>query len=264
MSNIFISVVIPAYNEAGRIERTLASVRAYFSDRPLSHEIIVVDDGSTDNTADIVRNAIRNTPELRLIENGSNRGKGFAVRSGMQNARGRYRLFMDADNSVDILHLDKFLPWMDQGYDIAIGSIQIAHSRVTEHAGWHRRILGRAAKILIGIVASPGIEDTQRGFKLFSAAAAEVVFALQTIERWGFDIEILTIAWLYGFHIKELPVAWDNPTGSKVTLRSYIQTLRELLHIMWNRSTGKYTSRFKEDAIVSAAEFPDAPKMFHP
>ncbi len=241
MDNITLSVVIPAYNEASRIGCTLESIAQYFNSKDISHEIIVVDDGSDDGTPDIVRAQRVSLPNLCVLENERNRGKGYSVNRGMLAARGKYRLFMDADNSVDISQVDDFIKEIDGKYDVAIGSIRLKKSEVSENSGWHRRVLGYGAKIIIGILAVPGIKDTQRGFKLFSDSAAKAIFPLQTIERFGFDIEILVIAWVNGFKIKELPVVWDNPAGSKVTLKSYFQTLRELIKITWNRAARKYT-----------------------
>ncbi len=243
MNNIKLSVIIPAYNEEDRITTTLESLYNYFQNKDYLYEILVVDDGSTDATVKLVRTYAEKFIALRIIENGVNRGKGFSVHNGMQQATGEYRLFMDADNSVDIAHLETFMPWIERGYDVVIGSIKINSAQVTERAGWHRRILGNISKVLIRILAVPGILDTQRGFKLFSASAAEIIFPMQTIERFGFDIELLVIAWVNGFKIKELPVVWNNPAGSKVTISAYIQTFRELLYIVRNRITKKYTAQ---------------------
>lgn len=240
MNDIFLSVIIPAYNESRHIKENLFRVNNFLSAKSFQYEIIVVDDGSSDTTADVVRLVSRTIPQLRLVENAKNRGKGFSVWSGMQHAQGEYRLFMDADGSVDISHIDEFITWMKRGYDVTIGSIRIAGNRATEHNGWHRRLLGNMAIRLIQILATPGIEDTQRGFKLFSAAAAGTIFSRQTIERFGFDIELLLIARINQFKIKELPVVWDNPPGSTVTSVAYFQTLVELFRIVYNRMLGRY------------------------
>ncbi|KKU81824.1 MAG: Glycosyltransferase, group 2 family protein [Parcubacteria group bacterium GW2011_GWA1_47_8] len=240
-NNITLSVIIPAYNEADRIGATFRSLETYFKGKEFSYEIIVVDDGSIDGTASIVRAFAETTPAIKLLENGTNQGKGYSVNRGMLSARGAYRLFMDADNSVDISHLDTFWEWIKNGYDVVIGSIRIKDSHIVEHSGRHRRFLGNLSKTLIRTVAVPGIHDTQRGFKFFSADTAKRIFPKQTIWRFGFDIEILVIAWLNGFKIKELPVMWNNPAGSKVTLMSYFETLRELVWITRNRLARKYS-----------------------
>lgn len=236
----FLSVIIPAYNEALRIKKTLVSVDAYLSRKTYDYEIIVVDDGSLDDTQKIVKKLALKIKNLSVIGDKINRGKGYAVRAGMKKAVGKFRLFMDADNSVEIGHLEDFLKEIERGYDIVIGSIHVDESVVSEHSGWHRRLLGELANLLIRTVATPGIMDTQRGFKLFTAGAANRIFAMQSIERFGFDIELLVIAKKLKYKVKELPVIWDNPAGSKVGLFTYIETLRELLKITVNRSLGKY------------------------
>ncbi len=242
MHNSLLSIVIPAYNEAARIGKTLDSIAHYFTLYPSAVEVIVVDDGSKDGTADVARRHSSKIKNLKVLVNEKNSGKGFSVKRGMLAATGDYRLFMDADNSVDISHLDAFMQALSEGFDVAIGSIHITDTKdVSEHNGWHRRILGASANMLVQLVAVPGIEDTQRGFKLFSAKAADVIFPRQTIERFGFDIEILVIARKNGFKIQELPVVWDNPAGSKVTAAAYVQTLVELARISWNRILGRYS-----------------------
>jgi dolichyl-phosphate beta-glucosyltransferase len=241
MTNHLLSVVIPAYNEAARIAHTLDSIERYIAENDMAAEVIVVDDGSTDNTSGVVKRHSSKIKNLAVLINETNRGKGFSVKRGMLSATGDYRLFMDADNSVDIAHLDVFMDALSDGFDVAIGSIHLTDvALVYEHNGWHRRILGAGANVLVQLLAVPGIEDTQRGFKLFSARAAEAIFNRQTIERFGFDIELLVIARTHGFTIKELSVAWNNPAGSKVTAASYLQTLGELAHISLNRARGLY------------------------
>lgn len=241
--DIFLSVVIPAYNEEHRIAHTLAALDAYFKKQIFDYEILVVSDGSKDKTAELVRAHEARIKGLRLVDNQANHGKGYVVRQGMREAQGKFRLFMDADNSVSIEYFDEFLPYFSQGYDVVIGSIEVAGATIEEHAAWYRRLLGHWAKLLIRLLAIWGIHDTQRGFKVFSARAAQEVFALQTITRWGFDIEILVIAKRLGYKIKELPVQWHNPGESKVGLSAYVTTLKELLKIRWNMMTGVYVRK---------------------
>jgi len=245
MNTKTLSIIVPAYNESMRIGRTLSRIRSYFNRKKISYEVIVVDDGSTDGTAEVARGFRSGVENLRVLINEENKGKGFSVQRGMLAASGEHRLFMDADGSVDIAHLDSFMECAREGCDVVIGSIHARQSAVREHNGWHRRILGKLANAAIQTLAVPGIRDTQRGFKLFSAAAADFIFRMQTIERFGFDIETLVIAHNGGFTIQELPVAWDNPAGSSVTLKSYAQTLGELARITLNRMAGKYAPREK-------------------
>lgn len=238
----FISVVIPAYNEASRIGQTLNRASDFLKSRNYTHEIIVVDDGSSDKTFLEADKAAVRLGHIILIRNSQNRGKGYSVRRGMRRARGRVRLFMDADNSVDIFHLEEFIRWIERGYEVVIGSINIGGSAAADHNGMHRRILGTLSNFLIRALAIPKIKDTQRGFKLFTARAAKKIFSRQTIERFGFDIEVLVIARKHGYRIKEVPVIWENPKGSSVSLKSYFETLRELIRIMFNRIAGKYSA----------------------
>lgn len=243
-NGIDLSVIIPAYNESKRIGATLDSIKRYLyfsAPAGLRYEIIVVDDGSRDDTSRVVKEFAESFPGLRLIEHAENRGKGHAVKTGMEKACGAYRLYMDADNSVKIGAVERFLDAMrGSSCDIVIGSIAHEGSRTIEHNGWHRRLLGKITKAIVGLVTASGVSDTQRGFKLFSARAADEIFALQKIERFGFDIELLVIAQKHGYAVKEMPVVWDNPAGSKVGLRSYIDSSVELMFIYWNTVTGKY------------------------
>lgn len=240
--DIFLSVVIPAYNEEQRIGATLADLKRYFSTKPFTYEIIVVSDGSTDGTCDLVRRFAAHFPELLLVENEANHGKGHAVRLGMLTARGKLRLFMDADNSVTIDTVGPFIHEARQnGHDVTIGSIAFSESEeAIDHNGWHRRVASSISKILVRAVATPGIYDTQRGFKLFTARAADIIFPLQRVDRFGFDIEILVIARTHGLSIRELPVRWNNPAGSKVHLRAYADSFVELWRIYGNMLRGDY------------------------
>ena len=243
-NDTFLSVIIPAYNEEKRIVPTLKSVTEYLSQKPFVSEVLVVDDGSSDKTSRVVDEFAR-SPEgsrIRILNGEPNHGKGYAVRRGMTSSRGEWRLFMDADGSVSISELDKFLKHGSEGFDVVIGSIAYPEQgkSVVEHAGIHRRVLGSISKLLVRTVAVPGIYDTQRGFKLFSHKASETIFSRQTIERFGFDIELLVIAQTHGLKIKEIPVTWENPAGSTLGLKDYWHTLKELIRIMNNRSMRTY------------------------
>jgi|GEM_PF-126910 len=249
MNKIYLSIIIPAYNEALRIGTTLVSIEKYLCTRHYSYEVIVVDDGSSDETSLVVRSLKNRMANLKLITFPRNQGKGCAVQAGMKEARGEYRLFMDADNSVTIDNLDRFLGWQSAGFDVVIGSIETSGASVKEHNQSYRRILGSLSKIIIRLLAVPGIRDSQRGFKLFSKRAAELIFRNQTIKRFGFDIELLVLARLHRFPIKEVPVQWINPKGSTVTPLSYITTFRELIRIKLNVLSGVY--RVKSGEKVS-------------
>jgi len=239
-NKIHLSVVIPAYNEAKRISATLLDIDKYLSKQKYAYEIIVVSDGSKDKTGDVVNKLKEMVKNLRLIDNRKNNGKGHVTKQGMLEARGEYRLFMDADNSTAIDHLEKFWPLTKEN-DIVIGSIEVKGAKIDEDAAWYRRFLGRIAKYIIRIVAGLwSIKDTQRGFKLFSSKSAKKIFPKQTLMRFGFDFEILKLAKKMKFKIKEVPVDWHNQGESKVSLKSYFRTFGELLKIKWNFITNKY------------------------
>src|SRR3989344_4775295 len=171
---MFLSVVIPAYNEEKNIEKTVRSVFSYLKEKSIEHEILVVTDGSKDKTNDIVRSLKMETPTLELLEYEQNKGKGFAVKLGMLRAKGDLRLFTDADNSTPINHLDKFMPYISEGYSVVIGSIAISGHKVAAGSEpvW-RRVFGKLGNLFIQVMAVPGIHDTQRGFKLFTSEATE-------------------------------------------------------------------------------------------
>jgi dolichyl-phosphate beta-glucosyltransferase len=159
----------------------------------------------------------------------------------MLQARGDFRLFTDADNSTSIEQIEKFWPYFENGYHVVIGSIEVAGAKIFEHAQWYRRILGKYSKYLIRFVAGLWkIHDTQRGFKCFTAKAAEDIFSRAKIDRFGFDIEVLALARKMGYKIKEVPVIWNNPGGGTVHLRSYIETLKDLFRIRFYLWTNAY------------------------
>lgn len=226
-----LSVIIPAYNEEKRIGRTLEQVCAYLKTKPWRSEVIVVSDGSFDRTGAIVRSFQGRAASLRLIENVENRGKGYAVRQGMGEAHGDMRLFMDADNATPITELEKLLPHSAAGYDVVIGSLGVAGAEFDRKKLFWRMVAGRIGNWLIQLLLLWGIYDTQRGFKLFTRRAAETLFPLLRVRRWGFDIELLALSRRHGFSIKEVPVAWYHMSDSKVTFFSYLEVLFELLRI---------------------------------
>lgn len=238
---MYLSVVIPAYNESKRIIETLRSIDTYFKSKDYDYEILVVSDGSKDDTADVVRGLEGQIKGLRLVDNKENHGKGFVVKQGILEARGELRLFTDADNSTSIDHLDKFIPEIRGGYSVVIGSIAVEGHKVASGSEpiW-RRIAGKMGNIFIQIMAVPGIKDTQRGFKLFTEKAVNDIFPRLTIDRWGFDIEVLALARKFGHKIKEMPVDWHNDPNSKVGLKAYFQVLIETIKIRWNFIKGVY------------------------
>ena len=238
---IFLSVVIPAYNEAERLPHTLSATKAYLEKQNYTWEIAVVDDGSKDKTADLVRSASVVDSRIHLLQYGNNRGKGYAVRYGMTHVTGKYRLFMDADNSTTIDHFAKFLPIFDDGYDAVIGSRDTKGAEIAVHQPKWKELLGDLGNIWIQFWAIPGIKDTQAGFKVFTAKAADDVFKRLTIDRWGFDVEALAVARWLGYKISEQPIRWVNDPNSKVSTSAYIEVLQEVVQVRLNKWKGVYS-----------------------
>ena len=324
---MFLSVIIPAYNEEKRLPATLKKVRDYLNRQVYDWEVLVVNDGSKDKTAEVIKHTLGSSPfasghpihptqslpdrprslvsgesehdfdrprsgdipsgSFRLIDNQVNQGKGCVVKQGMLAAKGDWRLFMDADNSTDIEEIEKLWDYAKNGlgasfafsrpsqptrplpyhprslvsgeserdldrhfaqdapsaskYDVIIGSRYLNKDSIKIKQPFIRRIVSRMGNILIRILLGVNMVDTQCGFKLFSAKAAEEIFPKQTIERWGFDMEILAIAKKKGYKIKEVAVDWYDAEGSQVKKSAALQTLKELLVIKWNLIRGKYS-----------------------
>jgi glycosyltransferase involved in cell wall biosynthesis len=203
--------------------------------------VIVVNDGSTDSTAAIVREFAASAPEVRLIENPSNRGKGYSVRSGLLQALGEVVMFSDADLSAPIDEADRLFAAIAEGADIAIGSRWLEKSRQTHRQPFYRQFFGRCFNAVTRGVMGLHFADTQCGFKAFTRAAAQTVFQLQTIERWGFDPEILFIALKCGYKVVEVPVSWAHDARTRMSyLRDGIRMLQDVAIIRWNALLGRY------------------------
>ncbi len=240
---MYLSVIIPAHNEEKHIKNTVQSIYDYFSDKKVEHEIVVVTDGSSDRTNDIVSSMVASMPTLSLLRSSVNKGKGFAVKEGMLKVTGDYRLFTDADNATTIDYIEKMMPFFEQGYGVVIASIALKGSTIVSGSEpvW-RRLFGMMGNLFIQLVAVPGIYDTQRGFKIITAGVANKIFPKMTINRWGFDIEMLALARKFGYKIKEVPINWKNDpnTASHPRLSAYFQVLMETVKIRWNLMTGRY------------------------
>jgi len=235
------SIVIPAYNEGARLGATLEKVVAYVHAQAWDAEVIVVNDGSRDNTADIVRIFSAKDPALRLVENPGNRGKGYSVRNGMLNARGRIVLFSDADLSSPIEEAPKLFHALEEGADIAIGSRWLRAETQTQRQPLHRQIFGRIFNLMLRITLGLKFKDTQCGFKAFTQPAVQAIFPLQKIERWGFDPETLFLARKFNLRVQEIPVAWGHSGGSRIhPLVDGSRMFLEMLRIRWYDLTGKY------------------------
>jgi dolichyl-phosphate beta-glucosyltransferase len=237
------SLIIPAYNESARLGGTLERVLAYVHAQGWNAEVIVVNDGSRDNTAEIIKSFAANDPILRLVENPGNRGKGYSVRNGILNARGEILLFSDADLSSPIEEAPKLLAALDRGADIAIGSRWLRSETQTQRQPLHRQLFGRIFNVLLRLTLGLKFKDTQCGFKAFKQPAARAIFPLQKIERWGFDPEILFLARKFGFRVKEIPVVWGHSGGTRINpLVDGARMFQEMLRVRWYDLTGKYNA----------------------
>ncbi len=236
----YLSVIIPAYNETKRLPLTLIDIDKHLSGSNYSYEIIVVNDGSQDATAAITRRFSHLIKNLRLIDNKENHGKGWVVRQGMLEAKGNIRLFTDADNSTSIDQFNKMIPYLKDGYEAVIGSRDIKGAQMMSPQPWYRRLAGNIGNLIIQILVLPGISDTQCGFKVFTEEAAEKIFPLTKINRWGFDVEALALAKTLGYKIKEIPVTWVNSPFSLVKPSAYLEVLWEVLKIKWWLLMNKY------------------------
>jgi len=240
--NRSLSIIVPAYNEKATLPDTLRRIEEYFTRTAWDfHEIIVVDDGSKDGTAEAAEEFAASNAAIRVLRNPGNRGKGYSVRHGMSQARGEWRLFSDADLSAPIDELDKL--WCQtarQGASIAIGSRALDRSLIGVHQPGFRESAGKVFNAVMRVVAGLSFADTQCGFKLFSASAAEGIFPRQTIERFGFDVEILFIARRLGFKTIEVPVRWNHVDGSKVGMFNGIHAFKELADVRFNDLMGYY------------------------
>jgi dolichyl-phosphate beta-glucosyltransferase len=242
----FLSVIIPAYNEQSRVVPTLRAVKEYLLSRNLSHEILIVDDGSRDCTSEVSRAFFDEQDHGRVLRNPANYGKGFAVKTGIQNAAGEYILFTDADNSTPIEEFDKFLPLLSPRR-ILIGSRYVEPNLVERRQPWYRILISRAANLIIRLFVVEAVKDTQCGFKAFHHEIGEVLSRLQRINRFAFDIEFLSLAQLAGVEIKEIPVRWLNSAGSRIRpIRDTLRTFGDLILIkiyIWSRAYARSVKR---------------------
>jgi glycosyltransferase involved in cell wall biosynthesis len=235
------SIVIPAYNESARLGASLEKVLSYVHAQGWDAEVIVVNDGSRDNTAEIVLNFMAKDSMLKLLENPGNRGKGYSVRNGMLHAQGRIILFSDADLSSPIEEAPKLLNALEAGADIAIGSRWLQAETQTQRQPLHRQLFGRIFNLMLRVSLGLQFADTQCGFKAFKRAAAQAIFPLQKIERWGFDPEILFLARKLGFKVDEIPVVWGHSGGARINpVIDGARMFQEMLRVRWYSMTGEY------------------------
>ena len=235
------SIIIPAYNESERITATLESVAAYARQQQWDVEVLVVNDGSRDNTVAVVEQLARAHPFIRIIENPGNRGKGYSVRNGMLQSRGEILLFSDADLSSPIEEAPKLFEALAAGADVAIGSRWLRAELQSQRQPLMRQIYGRMFNVALRLLLGLNFRDTQCGFKAFRREAAQRIFPLQKIERWGFDPEILFLARKLGFRTVEVPVRWAHSAGTRLhPLRDGMRMVWEIFRVRWYAITGQY------------------------
>lgn len=238
-SQPFVSIVIPAYNEEARLPHSLELIAAFAQAQPYSVEVVVVDNNSSDGTRAIVETFAVQAPYVRVLFEGA-QGKGAAVRTGMLAARGAYRFICDADLSMPIDEVGRFLPPALSDFDVAIGSRE-APGAIRYDEPWHRHVMGRVFNTIVRLFAVHGFQDTQAGFKMFRAEAAEALFPLQTLDGWSFDVEVLFIAQQRGYRIVEIPIPWYYKSNTRIhPLRDSIDMFTDVLRIRWNALRGRY------------------------
>lgn len=240
----YLSVVIPAYKEKERIGSNLLEVEKFLNSKNFEYEVIVVVDGSPDNTAEIARNYSNQVKNLKVIENKENHGKGYVVRQGLLESQGQYVVFLDADGSTSITHVEKFLPELENGMDVIVGSRKIEGAFIQIHQPKYREFMGEGGNWLIRIVLGLwSYPDTQCGFKMLTGQAAHEVASRMVVDRFGFDFELIILAHKLGFKVKQMPVRWLNEEGSTVSLtgpNGFIQVLIDLFKTKVRLLTGKY------------------------
>lgn len=239
MNPPFLSIIIPAHNEETRLPHALEQALAFLKTQNYDSEILVVENGSHDRTFEVAQTFAQSHPNLRVIRE-TERGKGRAVRRGMLEAHGQYRFMCDADLSMSIEQVNRFLPPHAQNVDVAIGSREAAGAvRFDEPP--YRHIGGRAINLIIRVLILPGLQDTQCGFKCFSAAAAEQVFPRQILGGWSFDIEVLYIARRLGLTIREIPIRWRFDPETKLSaVQDALRMVRDIFRIHRNARRGDY------------------------
>ncbi|SFS13227.1 Glycosyltransferase involved in cell wall bisynthesis [Granulicella pectinivorans] len=256
MSQPRLSIVIPAYNESARIENTLARVMHCVYARNWDAEVMVVNDGSSDDTAAIVERWMLDHPRLRLIQNPGNKGKGFSVRNGLLQAAGEIVMFTDADLSSPIEEAELLIAAIDKGADVAIGSRWLDPAKQTTHQPLYRRFFGRCFNAVTRLAMGLPFKDTQCGFKAFRWPAAQVIFRLQRIERWGFDPEILFIARKLKMKVVEVPVSWGHDERSRISyLKDGMKMLEEILEIRKNYLLGRYDEAIAKKSVPARETF---------
>jgi glycosyltransferase involved in cell wall biosynthesis len=269
MSHPYLSIVIPAYNEEARIDASLERVLHCMEERGWDAEVLVVDDGSEDTTASIVEAWMDRYAQVHLIKNPGNRGKGHSVRNGALQAAGDIVMFTDADLSSPMVEAERLIAALQAGADVAIGSRWLDRRRQTIQQPIYRQVFGRCFNTVTRTVIGLPFKDTQCGFKAFTRDAAQIVFRLQTIERWGFDPELLFIAGKLGYEVVEVPVTWGHDERSRISyLKDGTKMLEEMAIIRLNSAAGRYSRAIAEmkdtSGLVTARVLPLAKTTLSP
>lgn len=238
---LFLSVVIPVYNESDKIEKTIAVIKEHLADR-FPYEIVVVDDGSKDDTKAIAERISEIDSRVRVLSYGENRGKGFALKAGMTDAIGELVLFTDADLATPIDELDKFLPYFEQGYDVVIGSRRVEGANVIVHQPRYREFMGKVFNQIAKVLVTRKVDDFNCGFKCYKREVANRLYSRGRLERWGFDVEMFFMIEKFDYKVKEVPVRWINAETTQVHLiRDSIRSFTELIQIRINDIMGFYS-----------------------
>jgi dolichyl-phosphate beta-glucosyltransferase len=243
----YLSVIIPAYNEGGRkgdeLAKNMKEIGKYLGEKGKAYEVIVVNDGSKDSTAEEVKKLAQFVSKIEIIDRQENKGKWYSVREGFLKAKGKYRLLTDADGATAITNLEGFLPHMEKGEDIIIGSRDLSESKIKKHQPKWKELFGDIGNLMIQFMLGlRGIMDTQCGFKVLSEKATNDVISRMKVDRWGGDFEMMAIAKKMGYKFIEVPVVWVDAGQSLVGAGGYgyVNTLKELMQVKWRMMTGQY------------------------
>lgn len=241
----YLSIIIPAYNEGSRkgdeLKKNLEEIGSHLREKNVSYEVIVVNDGSKDDTTEVVQSLAYLVSKLELIDRKENRGKWYSVREGLLKANGKFRLLTDADGATSIINMENFWREMENGENMIIGSRDLEESKIQKHQPRWKEMLGDAGNIFIQFMMGlRGIEDTQCGFKVLSEKAALDIIPQMKVDRWGGDFEMLMLAKKMGYKIVEIPVVWVDAGQSLVNIKGYINTLKELFQVKWRIITRQY------------------------
>lgn len=235
-NDVFLSIIVPAYNEQDRIVPSLERIESYLKTLAKPFEIIVVDDGSSDDTLNIVNGIAASSPAMRIVTYKPNHGKGYAVRQGVAASKGKYVAFSDADLSAPIEEIEKLFKAVVSGTDVAIGSRAAKGAVIPKHQPLYRELGGKALNLMIRALAVRGIHDTQCGFKLFRGDVAREIFAKCFLDGWGFDVEVLYLACRSGYKVTEVPVKWSHSEGSKIhPFSAALKVMEDLMRMRLHR-----------------------------